>query len=797
MKEKRGFKNEVIRASKNNEATNRLNTFLSNKYVLPVIVILLDIVYFMLANYIVNTTVLLFASLSDGRGMQDGIFTLRNIWLDMELVRSSEMVRYIYIILIIVLAILDILFIYQVRTSLSDNINVNQKGDSRFATIEEIKGQYKQIPDRDKPFKGAGGTIISRWEDSLYIDTTPTNNLILGITRSGKGEFFVFPSIDVYSRAEEKASMIIADTKLELYRSAKRTLEARGYEVHVLNLIDPLSSMGYNPLTLIIKYYKDKRYDDAELMSDSFAFSIFTPNKADSSGNEKFFDETAAGVFSALILSHVEDCLKEDELLNQKRLKAYQEKRDRYDILLEEDEGVKDDICRQFKEQKEECDRNGEDVFLSSDVECIPDSEKFYFVNRYEKCINVYSILNTLIELSQEKVIGTDDTALDEFFRVRPPLDAGKMRYASALVAGDRTKGSILANTTQGLRSFTSRAIARMTAESTFDITKIGFGEKPVAIFMGIPDYDKSKHFIPVTFISQVYYYLAETCSRTIGRCKRHVKFLIDEFGNMPPINDMDNNVTVCLGRNISFDLYVQDYAQLSTLYGDGATTIKSNCANHIWILSNDLESAKEFSEKLNNKTIINLQRTGPKLSLSKHFMEQPEEKPILSPTQLMRLKEGECVILRAMKRKDNKGRDITSYPIFNSIETGTRLKYRYQYLTATFPNPNEISLDDVVDESCRHINPKERIWDFNFSFARNDAEAEPDEIIYLNDDPVLMKKVFSILEEQLGEKLDRYGIPIDGDIAVSKLIDLINRCNSIDKFRKVALLGLLSGNEG
>ena len=63
-------------------------------------------------------------------------------------------------------------------------------------------------------------------------------------------------------------------------------------------------------------------------------------------------------------------------------------------------------------------------------------------VHKYEKCINMYSILNLIIELSNIHVLDSEDTMLDIYFKERPPLDPGKIRYASAMVAGDRTKGA-------------------------------------------------------------------------------------------------------------------------------------------------------------------------------------------------------------------------------------------------------------------------------------------------------------------------------------------------------------------
>ena len=111
-----------------------------------------------------------------------------------------------------------------------------------------------------------------------------------------------------------------------------------------------------------------------------------------------------------------------------------------------------------------------------------------------------------------------------------------------------------------------------MTAESTMNLEDIGFGDKPIAVFIEMPDYDKSAHFLGSVFIRQLYFVLARKATRQQnGRCKNRVKIIADEFGNMPAIEAMENIITVCLGRNISFDLYIQAYAQLNKLYGDKA----------------------------------------------------------------------------------------------------------------------------------------------------------------------------------------------------------------------------------
>ena len=120
-------------------------------------------------------------------------------------------------------------------------------------------------------------------------------------------------------------------------------------------------------------------------------------------------------------------------------------------------------------------------------------------------------------------------------------------------------------------------------------------------------------------------------------------------------------------------------------------------------------------------------------------------------------------MILRGMDRKDKLGVDIKSYPIINEVadelnaaeklwvlltsfyhvlikkqpeyirlenrqaklsediqirknlkkrEKGTQLYYRYQYLSDTFPNPDEIFIEDINNESREHLDYTKMVYD-------------------------------------------------------------------------------------
>ncbi|ETJ27059.1 hypothetical protein Q604_UNBC17124G0001, partial [human gut metagenome] len=77
--------------------------------------------------------------------------------------------------------------------------------------------------------------LLSIPSGDYYIEDDTISTLGIGMTRSGKGEGVIAPTIDINSRAEIQPSMIIGDPKGEHYQSSYKTMRKRGYAVEVLN----------------------------------------------------------------------------------------------------------------------------------------------------------------------------------------------------------------------------------------------------------------------------------------------------------------------------------------------------------------------------------------------------------------------------------------------------------------------------------------------------------------------------------------------------------------------------------
>lgn len=742
MRKEKTFQNNFLLPLKDKHKTMRLNHFLSNRYTLAVIVIFVDVILFFLGSYVWNVIKNMPLMLQDIT-KADQYLGLGNLRPDISIISMPAIMVYL-----VVVAVIDVVLVYKIKISYSEDwFNVGQKGVQRFIGEEEIKKQYKEVEELEVRYPGAPGILISRIEKKLYIDDSVVNNLFIGITRSGKGELFVKPSIEIYSRAEELPSLIINDPKLEHYKVFKSVLEGRGYKVYLLNGSNPALSMGFNPVTVSMDFYRKQDYDTAEMVANSFSYSYF--NVEGAKGDMRYFVSAASDLCTAMIWASIEDAFRADQEENQRR----------YD---------------QWKE-------------LSAEEK---EAHPFQYRHENEKTVNFYSMIVNFGNLVTMPInqAGTK-TMLDTYFEKRPSYDRARLKYLSVQVAPGKTKSGVFSEMLRELSVFTLHNVAKMTAESSLDFRDLGFGDTPIAVFLATPSYDKSLYKIPTIFIRQMYYVLGKACDDGMGRCKRLVKVILDEAGNMPAIEILDTMTTMGLGQNISFDFYLQNYEQMTDAYGEQtAETIKGNCGNHIYIQTKSRDTAEEFSKMLGNKSIIDVQRAGAKLGLDKYYTESIQEEPLLDENKLLGLQEGECVIHRTMKRKDNQGRKIKPFPIFNSVENGRYLKYAYEFFGADYPHPNSINFMDVCTESREHIEPRERLWEIEKSFRMQEQRQME---MTLFGEIESYPKIDSMLKKSMGVQYKAmYGIT--EKTTVIEIVDLINKNENILETEKKAILMML-----
>lgn len=704
--------------------------------------------------------------------------------------------------------------VYKLKSSFK-NLNNHEKGSSRFTTVEELKKQYRAVPDREETFKGGGGVVISRLGDKVFIDDSPVNNLIIGTTRSGKGETYVFPTIDVYSRAEHKPSLILNDPKGELFSASKETLEERGYHIEVLNLLTPLDSMSYNLLQLVKDAYKDGDYSTAQALCKTLSHTLYyKPGVKD-----PFWQDCAMSLCNAMILAITDKCIAEgtEEKITMYAVANMLSELGSKEIIIDPEEPPKNALDLYFENLPSDSvakmqyatsnfskgqarggiftqTMNGLSIFTFDEIAKMTaknsvDLKRVGFGKTIKGKVTPRKRIEIVFPDGSKESIKSDITG-------RFALD-----FKKVIKVGD----TIQFNEKGNKKKKTSISIMKIdekTGHTEFKVVEenediqvitVDYFDKPVAIFMITPDFDSSNHVIASIFVRQLYFILAKGASLARGgKCHREVVFCLDEFGNMPSIEGMANIITVCLGRNVRFNLVIQAYAQLKNKYGEDADTIDGNCGNTIYILTNDQETAEKVSKKLGNQTINLSSRSGKGLSTDKNKTESLDQRPLLTANELMNFKEGESAVIRVIKRQDNNRKRIRPRPIYNTGETA--LKYRWEYLGVEFDTDKSI-LDIDIDSLHDDVNPKSLIVDFlgerkSEQIEKKTSEPEQEDLPPVEtSQPVEEPTMMGIDEEIPEEAFQQEDSPFDSlsienwkektvneffesDLAVLKLVD-------------------------
>lgn len=676
---------------------------------------------------------------------------------------------------IVIIFLIGFLAMSKMSFGSKSQIAYGQKGDSQFTTLKQLKEQYKSIPDKPKDypgfmsFKGIGGIPISHYKNNYFIDTDTVNSLVAGTSRSGKGELIVTPFIDILSRAEIQCSIVANDTKGELYAASADVLKARGYDVQVLDIMDPTQSMSYNPLQLVKEAWLEGNHEEAAKRANSIAFSLYHDPNA---GENAFFNETAQSAVTAIILSLVEFCVTHHcpekitmgnvaHLLNElgttnwvenpkmpeknaldewfkslpqghvakKRYGAtnFAGSKTRGSILSTANNGLQPFVDPLFVKMTSrssiDLKQIGFPKYLKGqlperllnqriEISFIKNGKPLRLIKKYHQKIKAKGFFSlNFDEFDSGAVDPNFALRTGDFLRIVTPKDEknrqSELLYRLQFQPKRDDKGNIIKQIINGEEKIEYKRQVKLIPlpvdhpiDPLQQPLELYYSNRPTAVFMIIPDYDSSNHTLASIFVKQLYTTLAQNASETKGnKTFKRVQFILDEFGNMPAIDDMDQIMTVSLGRNILFNLFVQSFSQLTNKYGENiAEVIKENSQNWIYIMSLNSKTIEAFVQQAGSKTDVGFSTNGQSyMSLSKNLSKDKEENDLITFTRLKQLLEGETLVIRSLHRKDLRGHKVRPYPIFNTRET--RMPYRWEFLSDWIDTRKSLNEIDIPSE--------------------------------------------------------------------------------------------------
>ena len=149
------------------------------------------------------------------------------------------------------------------------------------------------------------------------VDEGAVNTMILAMTRAGKGQTYIEPMIDMWSREQRQNNMVINDPKGELLVKNYARLSVRGYQVVQFNLINPLKTDIYNPLAMAVHAAREGNSTSVAMYVENIAEVFFPVEGAD----DPVWPNAAANAFKRAAYGMI-DYYMEEERQMRKRASA-------------------------------------------------------------------------------------------------------------------------------------------------------------------------------------------------------------------------------------------------------------------------------------------------------------------------------------------------------------------------------------------------------------------------------------------------------------------------------------------
>ncbi len=253
------------------------------------------------------------------------------------------------------------------------------------------------------------------------------------------------------------------------------------------------------------------------------------------------------------------------------------------------------------------------------------------FMDGEEREVNINSI-NLMSTIGEERYATSN--YIKEYFNLKGPESPAYIFASNTFNAPNDTKGGILSTFRQKIRKFsTQENLSEMLSYSDFDMRDIGKGK--TAVFMIIHDEKKTYHSLLTIFIKQCYETLIDVAQANGGKLPYRTNFILDEFANMPPLNDVDSMVSAARSRDIRFTFIIQNFAQLNDVYGsEVAEVIKGNCGNLVYLISTEIKALEEISKMCGEVKITDEK-------------DKNATRPLISISDLQKMKLFEAIIIR------------------------------------------------------------------------------------------------------------------------------------------------------
>lgn len=478
-----------------------------------------------------------------------------------------------------------------------------QYGTARWINKNEIEKNFERIAfEPEKWRRGLNrdnlkqGLVIGINKKGMaLVDTSDSNTALVGPAGIGKTKFFLMPQLEY--AAASGMSFLVTDTKGYAVQAMGNILKKYyGYNVKLINLVEPLKSDHFNLMQLVnenMKIYKENPNSQIGLKSEAkaqkhakiIAASIIETAGFKGGGDNSYFYDSAEGIITASIL------------------------------LISEfgDEGEK-------------------------------------------HIISVFKLIQELSKNISNKDENNKDlqTEFAKLVALLPENHKAKW-FAGATVEADiKTALSVFATALSKITKFIDSELEQIVCFDS-DFSAQDFVDKKTAVFFVLDEADKTKHFMFSLFLKQVYRELMMIADNMPNKMlPNRVMLYEDEIGTIPQVQDLESMYSASRSRNILNLPMIQSFSQLKQKYGEeGMDIILDNCQNLLFSGFGPKSSTpKDLSEAMGNFTTqTGSVSTGWNGTISgksnQNLSKQMVQRPLMTPDEIKGIKKGKFVLLK------------------------------------------------------------------------------------------------------------------------------------------------------
>lgn len=241
------------------------------------------------------------------------------------------------------------------------------------------------------------------------------------------------------------------------------------------------------------------------------------------------------------------------------------------------------------------------------------------------------------------------ESGLDMLFNSSDACQEARDAYRLFKNSSVNLRGNLITGLGTRLQVLANKTIKEITGQNDIDLTLPG--KRPCVYFCIMSDQQGTFNFLSALFFSFLFIDLVEFAdAQPDRRCPVPVNFLLDEFANIGAIPDFEKKIATIRSRALNVSIICQDISQLQFRYPDTYSSIMSNCATHLCIGFNDLDTQAYYEKRAGETTVKTTTEQhpvkDPMFSLGLRHSTGDGRRSILTSDELARLTPDECLIV-------------------------------------------------------------------------------------------------------------------------------------------------------